>query len=86
MFGTVTRYDRLAAYGFIVPDDPTLPDFFTCPKFIQAPKPHRFLVPGQRVEFDPVNMDTDRPQARNVRVIPSTVAIQRSSPVSGGRP
>jgi len=84
MLGTVTRYDRLAAYGFIVPDNPTLPDFFTCPKFIQATKPHRFLVPGQRVEFDPVNVDTDRPQAHNVRVTPTAISIQRSTPVLGG--
>jgi len=77
MFGTVIKYDRVSAYGFIVSDDPTLPDFFVCPKFIDRDRHHRFLVPGQRVEFDPVDLDT-KPQAHNVRVVPVTIAWQVS--------
>jgi cold shock CspA family protein len=83
MFGTVIKYDRLKAYGFIVSDDENLPDFFVCPKFINRDKHHRFLLPGQRVEFDPVDIDT-KPQAQNVRVIPVTIAIQRGAPASFG--
>jgi cold shock CspA family protein len=76
MTGVVIKYDRLAAYGFILPDDPTLPDFFVCPKFIDADKPRRFLVVGQRVEFTPVDTETAKPQAHNVRVLPMTIARQ----------
>jgi cold shock CspA family protein len=83
MFGTVIKYDRAAAYGFIVSDDPTLPDFFVIPKFIQADRHHRFLVPGFRVEFDPVDIEA-KPQAHNVRVISRMIAIQRSAPQAGG--
>ncbi|HXA78735.1 MAG TPA: cold shock domain-containing protein [Candidatus Acidoferrales bacterium] len=79
MFGTVVHYDRIAAYGFIVPDDSTLPDYFTCAKFLKADKPRRFLIVGQRVEFDPVDTDTSKPQAHNVRVIPVTIARQTSA-------
>jgi len=84
MLGTVVHYNRLASYGFITPDDPTLPDHFVCATFINADKPRRFLIVGQRVEFDPVATDTAKPQAHNVRVIPTTIAIQRSAPVAGG--
>jgi len=83
MLGTVIKYDRVAAYGFIVADDPTLPDFFVIPKFIQADRHHRFLAPGFRVEFDPIDIET-KPQAHNVRVISRTIAIQRSTPTPGG--
>jgi cold shock CspA family protein len=76
MFGTVSKYDRMKAFGFILPDDATLPDFFVCPKFIDATRHHRFLVVGQRVEFDPVDIDTDRPAAHNIRVVPTTIARQ----------
>lgn len=82
MLGTVTKYDRVKGYGFIVPDDAALPDFFVCPKFIDANKHHRFLIPGQRVEFDPVDVDT-KPVASNVHVIPTTIARQVNAPVAG---
>ena len=78
MFGIVTKYDRVSAYGFILPDDPAQPDFFVCPKLIIADKHHRFLVPGQRVEFDPVEVD-GKTQAHNVRVIPVIIARQTSA-------
>jgi cold shock CspA family protein len=77
MLGTVIKYDRISGYGFIVSDDPTLPDFFVCPRFIDADRHHRFLVPSQRVEFDPVDVAT-KPKALNVRVIPTTIARQTS--------
>jgi cold shock CspA family protein len=78
MLGTVSRYERLAAYGFIVADDPTLPDFFVIPKYMDADRHHRFLVAGWRVEFDPYDID-GKPQAHNVRVVSRTIAVQRSA-------
>jgi cold shock CspA family protein len=83
--GIVAKYDRLKAFGFIVPDDPTLPDFFVCPKFISAERHCRFLIAGQRVEFEPIQ-DGERNVAHNVRVVPLTIAIQRSGNVVGGKP
>ena len=79
MLGTVAKYDRIGAFGFIVADLPGLPDFFVIPKFIEADRHHRFLVPGYRVEFDPFDIE-GKPQAHNVRVVSRTVAIQRSAP------
>jgi cold shock CspA family protein len=84
MLGTVTKYNRVRGYGFILPDDETLPDFFVLPKFIVEPKCRRFLMAGWRVEFDPVDID-DNPQAHNVRIVARTIAIQRSAP-NGSRP
>lgn len=80
--GTVSRYDRIAGYGFIISDQPDLPDFFVLPKFIEADRHHRFLVPGWRVEFEPFDID-GKPQAHNVRVISRTIAIQRGAAPSG---
>jgi len=84
MFGTVIAYDRIKGYGFIVPDDENLPDFFTLPKFMTGPKHQRFLMAGWRVEFDPVDIDT-KPQAHNVKIISRPIAVQRSAPTPGGR-
>jgi cold shock CspA family protein len=81
MFGTVIKYDRLKTFGFILPDDPSLPDFFVCPKFITANKSRRFLMPGWRVEFTPVDID-GKPQAHDVRVLSTTIAVQLSEPMS----
>ena len=79
MLGTVLRYDRIAAYGFIVPDDNTLPDYFACAKFIISENKHRrFLLPGWRVEFES-NDNNGHPQALNIRVICKTGAIQRGA-------
>lgn len=83
MFGTVIRYSRETGFGFIAPlDDPQgqLPDYFVCHRFIVAESCRRFLVPGQKVEFDPAD-DAGRPQAHNVRVIGVTVARQTSTSV-----
>lgn len=78
MQGTVSKYDRVRGFGFILPDDGAdLPDYFTCGKFIDPTRRLRFLVPGQRVEFDPVD-ETSGPTAHNVRVLPTTIAVQRS--------
>lgn len=79
MLGTVTKYDRVAGYGFIVPDDNTLPDYFVCPSFIVSEsKRCRFLLPGWRVEFTPFDLD-GKTQAHDVRIISKTVVIQRSA-------
>jgi cold shock CspA family protein len=83
MFGTVTAFDRIRGYGFVVPDDLNLPDFFVIPKFIVGDKHHRFLMPGWRVEFDPLDVD-GKPQAHNVKIISKTIAIQRSAPTPEG--
>jgi cold shock CspA family protein len=75
--GVVLEYNRQKGWGFIRPDDPNLPDFFTCYKFIEADqKWSRFVRVGQRVEFQPVDIDT-RPQAHHVRLVrPVTVVRQ----------
>jgi len=75
MLGTVTRYNRVEAWGFILPDDETLPDQFVIPKFIVSEP--RFLMPGWRVEFTPVEVD-GRAQAHNVRIISRPIARQFS--------
>jgi cold shock CspA family protein len=84
MIGTVSKYDRIAGIGWIVPKDPTLPDFFVIPKFIAADKHHRFLAAGQRVEFDPFDIE-GKPQAHNVRVISQTIAVQCSASITRDR-
>jgi cold shock CspA family protein len=84
MFGTVIKYDRITAVGWILSDDPTLPDFFVIPKFMLEDKRHRFLMAGWRVEFTPVDPDGN-PQAHDVRIISRPIAIQRSAPTTGGR-
>ena len=68
MFGTVSRFTRQFGFGFVVPDDPNEPCYFVHHSFIQANPAKRFLVAGQRVEFDPVEVD-GKPQAYNVRKI-----------------
>jgi cold shock CspA family protein len=83
MLGTVTMFDRVRGFGFILPDDETLPDFFTAPKFILEPKCRRFLMAGWRVEFSPVDID-GAPQAHGVKIISRTIAAQRSAPVADG--
>jgi cold shock CspA family protein len=83
MLGTVTKYDRVKGYGFILPDDANLPDFFVCAKFIDSNRHLRFLIPGQRVEFTPIDPD-GRSQAHDVRVLPTTIAVQRGTLPTGG--
>jgi cold shock CspA family protein len=77
MLGTVCNFNRLSGFGFIAPDDPNAPNFFTCSKFIVAEKHRRFLFKGWRVEFDfdPATVDID-PVATNVRIISRTIAKQ----------
>ena len=84
MLGTISKYDRVKGYGFILPDDETLPDFFVCAKFIDLSRHLRFLVAGQRVEFDAIDPD-GRSQAHNVRVLPTTIAVQHSAEFGGNR-
>jgi cold shock CspA family protein len=83
MFGTTIKYDRVKGYGFILPDDETLPDFFVLAKCILEPKGRRWLMAGWRVEFTPVEVG-DGMQAQNVRVLSRPIAIQRSVPKLGG--
>jgi len=83
MLGTVIKFDRVKGYGFILPDDETLPDFFVLPKFIMEPRCRRFLFAGWRVEFDAVTIE-ENPQAHNVKILSRPVAIQRSAPTPGG--
>jgi cold shock CspA family protein len=77
--GTVVRYNRQQGWGFIRPDDTDLPELFVCYKFIEGPTKFTcFVKPGQRVEFEAVDVDT-QPQAHHVRVVaPITIAIQTS--------
>jgi cold shock CspA family protein len=78
MIGMVSKYDRVVGYGFLIPEDPTnpdAPDFFVHCSNIQGPKHQRFLRLGQIVEFDPIDVES-RPQAVNVRKIPTTIARQ----------
>jgi cold shock CspA family protein len=84
MLGTVTKYDRIRGFGFIVPDDPTLPDFFVCPRLMDCGKHQRFLMVGQRVEFEPANVDT-QPEARHIRKFPMTIARQTSGEPDGNQ-
>lgn len=79
MEGTVLKYNRQTGWGFIRPDSPDFPDFFVCYKFVEATsKFERYLKPGQRVQFDPVEIDT-KPQAHNVRVVPPITIGRRTS-------
>ena len=82
MVGIVTKYDRVKGWGFILPDDQTLPDFFVCAKFIDTKRYLRFLIPGQRVEFTPADLDT-KPTAHDVHVLPTTIAIQHNESNGG---
>jgi cold shock CspA family protein len=50
MFGTCTFYDRRKAWGWILPDDTHLADFFV--HVSALPKNHRFLNIRDRVEFN----------------------------------
>lgn len=83
MLGTTIKYDRVKGYGFILPDDESMPDFFVLPRFIVEHRSRRFLMAGWRVEFHPVEVEGN-PQAHNVRIISRTIAIQRSGPKPGG--
>jgi len=82
MMDTVINYSRRVGWGFIRPDDPDLPDIFVHWSWIQAEKFQQWLRVGQRVEFDPVDIDI-KPQAKNVRKIPTLIARQSSSPLTG---
>lgn len=81
MVGTVSKYDRIGSYGFILSDDPNQPDFFVCAPFIKDKR--RFLMPNWRVEFTPVETDKGF-EAHDVHVLQYTIVVQRSG--QGGRP
>ena len=82
MQGTITKYDRIKSFGFIISDDPDQPDYFVCVPFIEGK--YRWLMPNWRVEFTPVETDKGF-EAHDVRILSRTIAIQRSAPKSGGR-
>lgn len=80
MYGICVKFDRVGRWGFITSEDVTLPDVFVHATEIVGTKAQRFLVVGQKVEFEPCDDGTDRPIAKNVRKFPFTIAIQRSTP------
>ncbi len=65
MIGTVSRFNRMKGWGFILPDDDTLDDFFVHHSELVGRK---FLRVNERVEFTP-SVRNDKPYARNVKVI-----------------
>jgi cold shock CspA family protein len=73
MFGTVSKYDRVRSFGFILSDDPDQPDYFVCASFIEGKQ--RFLMANWRVEFTPVETDKGF-EAHGVRVIQRVIAWQ----------
>ena len=80
MDGICVKFDRIGRWGFITPSDTTLPDHFVHATDIAAPKAQRFLCVGQKVQFDSVDVGTDRPFAKNVKKFPFTIARQVSAP------
>jgi cold shock CspA family protein len=81
MIGTCVQFRRQDGWGFIRPDnDPDLPDFFVHHSWIEAEKFQQWLRVGQRVEFEPIDIDI-KPQARNVRKLPTLIARQVSDTV-----
>lgn len=90
MLGLCIKYDRAKGFGFIVATgdaNQNLPDYFVSYRFIEGSSKHdKFLVPGQKVDFQPADSDAG-PQARNVRKIaPITIAVQHSASITGDRP
>ena len=77
MFGVCSRWNRMKGWGFVIADDPSKPDFFVSYRHIQAIASRRYLLPGDRVEFEPKGENTDRPYAVNVRKL-------APAPVAGG--
>jgi cold shock CspA family protein len=75
MLGTTIKYDRIKGYGFILPDDETMQDFFVPAKAILAPKGRHWLMAGWRVEFDIVEVEEGL-AAANVKIISRPIAAQ----------
>ena len=69
MLGTVKKYERNGAWGFILSDDPTIADCFVHYSFIVAERRKRFLNEGDRISFEPGEVCKGRPEARNIRII-----------------
>jgi cold shock CspA family protein len=82
MLGTVSKYDRVKSFGFILSDDPEQPDYFVCAPFILGKE--RFLMPNWRVEFTPVEGPKGF-EAHEVRVLLRTIARQTSGDPGGAR-
>lgn len=67
MTGTIVVWKRGRGFGFVAPDDLNQPDIFIHYSFLVGDK--KFLVEGQRVQFELATDQDGRLQARNVRVI-----------------
>jgi cold shock CspA family protein len=78
MQGTVKKYQRHGAFGFIIPDSPEVADCFVHHTFILADQRKKFLTEGDRVEFDYAEDDQGRPQARNVRKLDVPAPVVQS--------
>lgn len=77
MQGIVIKYDRVRGFGFILPDDQTLSDFFVAAPLIDSPK--RFLLVGQRVEFVPDIDLKGRPVAAHVVALSPYTLVRQTS-------
>jgi CspA family cold shock protein len=66
MQGTVKKFDDQKGFGFIRPDDKTLPDCFVHYTGILGAPGRKSLSSGQRVEFD-IQQESKGPRALNVR-------------------
>jgi cold shock CspA family protein len=84
MKGTVSNYTRFHGWGFIVPDDENAPNYFVHYSFIQANSAQKFLKVGQRVEFDPTEVDGN-PKAYNVRKLDEPLVDITAAPKIGAR-
>lgn len=76
MLGTVSKYDRIKSYGFILSDNPDDPDYFVCASFILDKG--RYLAPNWRVEFTPFECEKGF-EAHDVRIVRRTIAAQYSA-------
>ena len=66
LFGTCIFYDRRKAWGWILPDDTYLADFFV--HVSALPNGHKFLNKGDRVSFNAGEHD-GKPCAIDVKIL-----------------
>jgi cold shock CspA family protein len=67
MIGTVSFYNRLRGWGFVIPDDRSQSDAFIHVK--NLPPDHRYLNEGDRISYEPGAMCKGRPEARKIEII-----------------
>ncbi len=70
MTGNVSFYNRLAGWGFAVPDDTTQPDAFIHAK--NLPTAHRFVNVGDKISYEPCGMSQGRTLALKIQIIQET--------------